>query len=265
MIDQSTQAELMARFNPDGSLLRSHQLRMLEMLKYIDKVCRENNIQYWLSSGTCLGAIRHGGFIPWDDDVDIEMLRDDYLKLEKILLTKNDYYLQTYNTDPYYVAPYSKLRDKKSVISEYSQDLKYRYKGVYIDIFQLEASPQWLSHLTERINWRILLLGSRSNKFTIPFFFLLKNLFYMSVPVLRCLCRLFCDANILRHTFGSGFYKRIRRREWLIPTCLADFEGCKFPIPKDVNSYLRSLYGSSYMNLPDLEKIHGHVTRVEIY
>ena len=265
MIDQSVHAELRARFNPDGSLLRRHQLRMLEMLKYIDAVCRENDIPYWLSSGTCLGAVRHGGFIPWDDDVDIEMFREDYLRLEKILAIKNDYYLQTHDTDPYYVAPYAKLRDRKSVISEFSQDLKYKYKGIYIDIFQLEALPQWLSHLTERINWRILLLGSGSNKFTAPFFFILKKLFYISVPVLRCSCRLFCDANTLRHTFGSGFYKRIRKREWMLPVSMVRFEDCQFPIPKDADSYLRSLYGDNYMTLPNLEKIHGHVTHIEIF
>lgn len=84
MIDFKTQEALRAKFNPDGSNLRKMQLRMLDMLKYIDKICREHNIKYWLSSGTCLGAVRHGGFIPWDDDCDIELLRKDYKKLIKI-------------------------------------------------------------------------------------------------------------------------------------------------------------------------------------
>ena len=77
MNNSSLQQELRARFNPDGSLLRRHQLRMLEMLTYIDGVCVQHDIPYWLSSGTLLGAVRHGGFIPWDDDVDIELLRRD--------------------------------------------------------------------------------------------------------------------------------------------------------------------------------------------
>ncbi|MDE6121888.1 MAG: LicD family protein, partial [Duncaniella dubosii] len=67
MIDPLIQQELRSRFNPDGSPLRSHQLLMLDMLKKIDRICAENNIKYWLSSGTCIGALRHGGFIPWDD------------------------------------------------------------------------------------------------------------------------------------------------------------------------------------------------------
>lgn len=65
MINDSEQWELRERFNPDGSILRQHQLRMLDMLKYFDSLCRESGIRYWLSSGTCLEVVRHHGFIPW--------------------------------------------------------------------------------------------------------------------------------------------------------------------------------------------------------
>lgn len=85
MITDTLQNELRERYNPDGSILRKQQLRMLEMLQYIDFVCKKHNIRYWLCSGTLLGAVRHGGFIPWDDDVDIEMLREDYKRLVRIL------------------------------------------------------------------------------------------------------------------------------------------------------------------------------------
>ena len=75
MIDSKIQNKLREKYNPDGSLLRQHQLRMLKMLSYFDKICQEHNIHYWLSSGNCIGVVRHGGFIPWDDDIDVEMLR----------------------------------------------------------------------------------------------------------------------------------------------------------------------------------------------
>ena len=77
--------ELRARFNPEGSLLRRQQMRMLEILLEVDKICKRHNIPYWLSSGTLIGAMRHDGFIPWDDDLDIEMMRTDYLRLMKVL------------------------------------------------------------------------------------------------------------------------------------------------------------------------------------
>ena len=111
MISSEQQAELRAKYNPDGSNLRRMQLHILEMLKYIDKVCRENNIKYWLSAGSCLGAVRHGGFIPWDDDVDIEMERKDYIKFYKILNSEqNDrYILHSYFNDKEYLYPLGKI------------------------------------------------------------------------------------------------------------------------------------------------------------
>ena len=78
MIDYTTQLKLRQQFNPDGSPLRQLQIRLLDLLRFFDDFCNEHGIKYWLSSGTCLGAIRHGGFIPWDDDVDVEMLDEDY-------------------------------------------------------------------------------------------------------------------------------------------------------------------------------------------
>lgn len=109
-------SELRKRFNPDGSLLRRQQLRMLELLEVIDVICRKHQIPYWLSSGTLIGAARHKGFIPWDDDLDIEMLRSDYLRLLKVLPQElpDNLALQTNETDPNYIFIYGKLRDKDS-------------------------------------------------------------------------------------------------------------------------------------------------------
>ena len=105
-------SELRKRFNPDGSLLRRQQLRMLELLEVIDVICRKHQIPYWLSSGTLIGAARHKGFIPWDDDLDIEMLRSDYLRLLKVLPQElpDNLALQTNETDPNYIFIYGKLR-----------------------------------------------------------------------------------------------------------------------------------------------------------
>ena len=74
MLNQEEQIKLRNRFNPEGSLLRQHQLRMLDILIEIDKICQKHNINYWIDGGTLLGAVRHGGFIPWDDDIDIAVM-----------------------------------------------------------------------------------------------------------------------------------------------------------------------------------------------
>ena len=79
--------QLKAKYNPEGSTLRKAQLRMAEMLKYIDKICHEHSITYWMDFGTLLGAVRHGGFIPWDDDTDICMPIEDYERFKRLLIT----------------------------------------------------------------------------------------------------------------------------------------------------------------------------------
>ena len=81
-----TQGELRAKYNPDGSILRRAQLRMLDMLLYLDKVCKEQQIPYCLDSGNVLGAVRHGGFIPWDDDMDVLLTR---YRLKKELIIED--------------------------------------------------------------------------------------------------------------------------------------------------------------------------------
>lgn len=147
MITDTLQYELRERYNPNGSTLRRQQLRMFEMLQYIDTVCKNHGIRYWLCSGTLLGAVRHGGFIPWDDDVDIEMLREDYRKFVKVMATEalcGKYVLQNHDTDSNYFAPYGKLRDLHSYIKEENtNDLYYKYKGCYIDVFVLEPSSSF--------------------------------------------------------------------------------------------------------------------------
>ena len=74
----------MINYNPEGSLLRRDQKELLSMLEVLEKICRENNIKWWLSSGTLLGAARHQGFIPWDDDVDLIMPRKEYERFLEI-------------------------------------------------------------------------------------------------------------------------------------------------------------------------------------
>ena len=98
----SQAAALKARFNPEGSPLRRMQLRMLEMVELLDDVCRRHGIPYFLYGGTLLGAMRHNGFIPWDDDLDVGLLRRDYLRLLEVLPAELPEHiaLQTNDTDP---------------------------------------------------------------------------------------------------------------------------------------------------------------------
>ncbi|WP_165393861.1 LicD family protein, partial [Candidatus Williamhamiltonella defendens] len=90
----------------EKSVLRQAQLLLLEGLKEIDRICNKHSINYWIDSGTLLGAKRHGGFIPWDDDIDICMTRKDYNRFIDICseeLNQKKYFLQTVKSDPYYI------------------------------------------------------------------------------------------------------------------------------------------------------------------
>ena len=112
-------------YNPDGSALRRDQLELLRMLKVVDEICKENHIQWWLSSGTLLGAARHKGFIPWDDDMDIVLLKKDYKKLEKILCNykSEEFVFHCFKTDADYVNCFGKFRKRHGSI----QSSSHRY------------------------------------------------------------------------------------------------------------------------------------------
>jgi len=110
--------------------LRRQQMRMLELLLEVDRICKKHHISYWLSSGTLIGAARHGGFIPWDDDLDIEMLLPDYKRLLEVLPQElpETMALQSVDTDKNYFFFYAKVRDRRSLAGG-GQPLRPRVEG----------------------------------------------------------------------------------------------------------------------------------------
>lgn len=268
MIDVNIQKELRSRFNPDGSDLRKMQLRMLDMLKYIDNICTKNNIKYWLSSGTCLGAVRHGGFIPWDDDVDIEMERKDYRKLIQVLRNETgDYVLQDYKSDSEYLLSFAKLRDLNSYVKEDndSDDL-LKYKGIYIDIFPINKSSSRFLFLSSSLLWKntIGMTKKIRNKFIRR---VLHNSFYFVIkicifPIIE-LIQLPFHSDQYRHSLGSFFPKRRTEKDFKT-TIRIPFEDVMLPVPVGYDSYLKNIYGD-YINIPDFEDIHPHLVDFRIF
>lgn len=263
MIDAELQAKLRARFNPEGSDLRKLQLRLLEILKFIDGICTANNIHYWLSSGTCIGAVRHGGFIPWDDDVDIEMFEDDYNRFCKIMSTQNnpDYVLQTHKTDKNYLLSFGKVRDTHSIIYEdLDYDTKYKYRGCFVDVFPIAPSN----------SKRLFSLGQHFNIFLVEadhYNNMAKRSFWLNanrivLPLIRLFSRIGANG-VYRHSIGSLFPKR-RYYKDIKETVKLKFEGCEFPVPVNYDSYLTSLYGD-YIKIPSPESIHIHTSKFELY
>lgn len=261
-------ADLRSRFNPDGSQQRRLQLRMLNILLEIDRICQKHNIRYWLSSGTLIGAMRHNGFIPWDDDLDIEMMREDYLKLMKVLPDELPDWLalQNSDTDENYFFFYAKIRDRRSKMLENTNyDRMWKELGIYIDIFPMEKHPIGLHKLTEKTVghmykiWRTSTDDAKSIK-QVRRIYEINDKFIF--PLLRFFCRLLPNRII---TSGMGIpYHNPRFEDEIFPLTTHEFEGHTFPIPSKADAHLRHIYGD-YMQLPDLDKLAPHVAQLEMY
>ena len=127
----------------DADRLRKVQLLELEIAKELKRICEKNNIKFFFLWGSLLGAVRHQGFIPWDDDMDFGMLREDYEKLIEACKTDLDerFFLQTWDTDSNYPFSYAKLRLKGTHFIEQFAGNSMLNDGIFIDIFPLDNAP----------------------------------------------------------------------------------------------------------------------------
>jgi len=269
VIDPSQQAQLRSRFNPDGSDLRRAQLRMLDMLRFIDGVCTKNNIKYWIDSGTLLGAARHGGYIPWDDDTDICMPKADYQKFKQIMLTQNvssEFVLQCDETDKGFFSPWDVLRDLKS---EYIQDSALhnirKFKGVQVDIFYqddkvYEFARKWMITLYKKMVLRVISSKSWKAKLLKPFLRINYRIFkYCLTPILHLLHPK--ENEYYRMPYGASF-KSIRFKKNIYPLQRVEFEGGYFSAPANVDAYLKDIYGD-WQQVPDIDHIQTHNVKVK--
>lgn len=128
----------------DATSLRKLQMIQLEMLIEVDRICKKCRIKYNIIAGTLLGAIRHGGYIPWDDDADVALLRSEYEKFREVCKTELDtdrFYFQDHRNTDGYRWGYGKLRRKDTVFLRESQEHMPYEQGVFIDIFPLDGVP----------------------------------------------------------------------------------------------------------------------------
>ncbi len=262
-------AELRARFNPEGSPLRRQQNRMKDMLRVLDEICRRHDIPYWISSGTLLGCIRHGGFIPWDDDLDVELMRKDYLRLLRILPRELPEWmeLQSRDTDPNYFFSYAKLRDRGSLLKETNDyDRIFRMRGIYIDLFPQEKCPRWMQKLschTIGHVYKILKdkrLAEAEKIKSVNRWYRLNHCFIY--PLMRMVNSLF-PSLLVRHTYGVPFHTACHVDE-VFPIGRARFEDIEVNVPHDSDAYLKRKYGD-YLRLPDIERIAPHVADCKFY
>ena len=247
------------------------QLRLLDIMVEIDKVCRRNNINYWIDFGSLLGAVRHQGFIPWDDDLDIAMSKEDFERFKRIAPKELpcNLFLQTPESDPSFLMPMLKVRDKNSMFITRHEDFTKNYnKGLYIDIFVVTGYPKvrkktrklllgWIS----KVNW---FMGTKHNV-------TLKNhLAAISFPVIKVLCLAAWKLLCLKPKTMLGYdishycpYSCAYEKDWVFPLSEVTFEGHTFMAPHNPDAYLGSIY-SDYMRIPPEEKRVTHIIHVEM-
>lgn len=257
--------------------LKEMQLLQINILKDVHNFCEENKLKYYLAGGTLLGAIRHKGFIPWDDDIDIIMPRPDYERFLKIYKPKNESYVLTCTeNNPNHLYTYAKIFDNRTEKIEngiiYS---KNNYGGVDIDIFPMDGLP-------EDIETSNKFFIKQKKLFTLYTFALIefsksKNIF-KTLPkyLIAKSCRLIGKGYFINKINNNGkqydfdkckyvacsvvpYYGNKERvlKENYAKQILVDFDGEKFYAPAGYEEYLSNLYGN-YMELPPVEKRVTH-------
>lgn len=272
-LDPQVIETLREHYNPEGSDLRLAQHRMVKMLKYFDEICTNNNLSYWIDSGTLLGAVRHQGFIPWDDDIDICMMRKDVIKLKKLLKKRtgsvegrqDQYVLQCHETDSAYFSMWDKIRDVYSanISHSYVQD-RLLYKGLALDIFPIdEGNYDWLRRITSRIvdlliNWPLCEnngVWNRLRPIVGPSYHFIR---YIILPFAHLLSYRHHNS-VLSLSYGMPFQWAKRGCfKNVFPLKRIEFEGTLFYAPNQYESYLENLYGPNWNELPPEESRVSH-------
>lgn len=255
-------------------ILRELQLCELDILKQVDAICKKNNLQYYLYGGTLLGAIRHKGFIPWDDDVDIVMPMKDYMKFLDIAEEElgKKYFCQTSFSDDGFPYLYAKVRREDSYVCEEKWKDKEMHTGVYIDILPLAGIPDGkifqkiFLHLMSLMHQVCAFERPKTKKWTTKLcFYLLKRLplktrYRMRAAIMKLSDRLAGNQYVC--SYGSHYMpvqRRILKKEWFAGKKTFEFEGEHFYIPDGWEKYLEHLFGKNYMQLPPEEQRETHL------
>ena len=257
------------KFDIDFDSLKKKEL---EILKEFISCCEQMNLTYYISYGTLIGAIRHGGFIPWDDDIDVCMPRPDYDKFisEGSKFLPENYFIQTMDTDPKYALNFAKLRDSDTTLFEkHVVDVDINH-GVFIDIFPIDGYVKGQNKVLDlRVKENPVFEESDTNIISNTLNGLGKKLTYKlgeTIPnkLKTDLSKLsvpkdnpsFEESDYVACLVDS-FYIIPFKKEFLGKGIKVDFEGIKVNAPENYDEYLKALYGD-YMKLPPEDQRENH-------
>lgn len=248
------------------------QKLLLFIAKEVKRICEENDINYFICGGTQLGAVRHQGFIPWDDDLDIAMPRRDYERFIELCeqeLDKEIFFLQTEWTEEKYAFAFSKIQLRGTeIIEDFSKNANVSH-GIFVDIFPYDNLPtnKFLkkvfllkNHIYKNLIWVKCGYGTDAHK---------KRLSYKMMKILGSLWSIrglkkkrkelitSCMDRVAVECFNSDYPNLILPTKWLTGCDYHTFEGVNFRGYKNVDEYLTLSYGD-YMKLPPEEDRRRH-------
>lgn len=253
----------------DDKSIRPLQIKLNELMKVLHEICVKNNINYYMVGGTMLGAIRHKGFIPWDDDIDIAMPRADYEKF--LALPKDEWpdyiYIKTPKNSQDLIFPYSKFINKNTTLVE--DRLDGIVQGIYIDIFPLDGAGNFKFYSKlhfYKFFWKQGLLyynqdhGVQRNwpRRLVQWYARKKNVKILFENAENCLKSIKYERSEYVGNFvGAWGLKEITPKEYMGVPTFYQFEDSFYYGVENVDAYLKSLYGD-YMKLPPIEKQKSH-------
>lgn len=262
----------------DNAELRKVQLIQLQIAKEIKRICDKNDIDYILDSGTLLGAVRHKGFIPWDDDMDIGMTRKNYNRFIEAAKTElgDEYFLQTWETDKNYPMPFAKIRLNGTKFVENVFERAEMHQGIYVDVFPYDVWPESRRkqkrlyrkrlYIQSMIMMKCHYLKFKSNaawkyalKLIMFTFIRFLSLFRSKSSLIKRYAKITEKFNLLESNKLYEQTVNFRFGYWVIPkSCFEDliglqFEDEEFKCPGNYDEYLSTVYGD-YMVLPPEEK-----------
>lgn len=249
----------------------------LNLLQEFIGVCSKLNLKYYVLGGTMLGTVRHHGFIPWDDDIDVALPREDYVifckKCQKFL--PNHIFLQTRDTDPEYIAGFAKLRDSNTTFIETSIKDRNINHGIYIDVFPLDRYPDnALKQKMFSLKHHLIKLRLRK-EYTLDkrvqdsfikrlAIAVLYPFAFMCYPTVDSACNarehlfsLAAGKKYLANYNGAWGKREIVPAEWYADGCELTFEGIKVVVPAQYEKWLTQVYGD-FMTPPPIEKQVTH-------
>lgn len=246
--------------------LRACQLKQTAILVEIDRICRKHDIPYWLDGGSLLGAVRHGGFIPWDDDIDIAMRLEDMERFQKIAPQelKSGLFLQTQESDPSCPIPGAKVRDLNSLCIELREEMDADYqKGLFVDIFPFIDYPDMSARTVKRVakgickSYAILNAPHRYSLRAVAEFVKFGLKYWIHKAEWTFLCATRKKDTYISNVLINNGYGIMHRQDSIFPLGEIQFEGITFRAPNNPDAYLKDLY-KNYMQLPPEEKRKGH-------